>query len=61
MREVPPAELLRECPSPAFGGPLTNSGLVGYVDDLRAALRACNDDKTALRDWAGQADLEAKR
>ena len=49
---LPPEELLQECPFPATGGLSTNEDIVPYVRALRGALRGCNADKEALREWA---------
>lgn len=48
---LPPAELLAECQEPP-AQVSTNGLLARYALDLRAALRGCNDDKAALREWA---------
>ena len=52
QRDLPPAGLLQDCaePSPTFVQ--TNGTLVAYVGELRSALRNCNNDKSALREWA---------
>lgn len=50
-RDLPPAELLADCPEPP-GGVKTNGEVAKYVRDLKTALRGCNADKKALRDWA---------
>lgn len=52
LRELPPAELLRDCPDPGFTGSATNGGVILYIDSLRATLRSCAEDKKALREWA---------
>lgn len=49
--QLPPAELLADCQEPAAR--LSTNGLLArYALDLRTALRGCNDDKAALREWA---------
>jgi hypothetical protein len=48
---LPPASLLADCPAPA-PTVSTNGELVDYILALRGALRLCNDDKAALREWA---------
>lgn len=54
-RILPPAELLQPCEEPQHA--LSTTGdLVPYALDLREALRACNQDKRLLREWAGEAD-----
>lgn len=50
---LPPASLLAECPAPR-AALSTNGALVDYILALRNALRLCNDDKAALREWANQ-------
>ena len=48
---LPPASLLADCPAPtATVG--TNGELADYILTLRNALRLCNNDKSALREWA---------
>lgn len=51
VRELPPVELLRNCPAPDVkvetNGELAST-LRGYID----ALAQCNIDKEALREWA---------
>lgn len=49
----PPAELLAPCAEPAATRG-TNGTLAQYALNLRSALRACNDDKAALRMWASE-------
>jgi hypothetical protein len=49
--QLPPAELLADCQEPA-ARVTTNGLLARYALDLRTALRSCNDDKAALREWA---------
>lgn len=51
LQSGPPASLLEPCYEPA-GAPQTNGELLGYALALRDALRGCNDDKAALREWA---------
>lgn len=51
-RSLPPAELLAACEEPSQRLETTGD-LVPYVLDLREALRACNRDKSLLREWAG--------
>jgi hypothetical protein len=52
-REVPPAQLMQDCPAPS---PIvtTNGELASYILSLKQVLRLCNDDKAALREWAAQ-------
>lgn len=49
----PPAALLAPCAEPAVDA-TTNGGLVKSLLAMREALRLCNDDKTALREWAAE-------
>ena len=51
VRELPPPELLRECPAPAVDL-RTNGGLALGLLSYHDALKRCNIDKKALRDWA---------
>lgn len=51
-RALPPAHLLEDCTSPFPVHPRTNGELAKHLGDWRAALRACNTDKAALRAWA---------
>lgn len=51
QRLLPPVELLQDCPEPPFTA-TTNGLLAEYALQLRDALRGCNRDKAALRDWA---------
>lgn len=55
VRSLPPAELLQPCEEPA-GALSTTGDLIPYVLDLREALRACNRDKSLLREWAGEGE-----
>lgn len=50
-RILPPVELLQDCAEPP-GAFQTNGALAGYLIELRDALRGCNADKRALREWA---------
>jgi hypothetical protein len=47
----PPWALLEDCPEPP-AQIATNGDLVRHARQLRNALRGCNDDKRALREWA---------
>ncbi len=49
----PPAALLAPCTDPDIDV-TTNGALVRSLLAYRRALRLCNDDKSALREWAGQ-------
>lgn len=49
---MPPEYLLQDCAEPTANDVTTNGLLLGYVGELRAVLRKCNDDKAALREWA---------
>ncbi len=51
IRELPPAALLEDCPVPV-ADLATNGALVDHILSLRYALRECNNDKAALREWA---------
>lgn len=50
-RMTPPVELLQDCPEPE-ATVKTNRQLADYATRLRDALRGCNRDKAALREWA---------
>jgi hypothetical protein len=45
----PPGYLLEDCPEPTVSYK-TNGDLARAINDLRGALRLCNDDKAALRE-----------
>lgn len=49
---MPPAVLMQSVPEPKLRGK-TNADLLAWALDLRAALRLANEDKKALREWAG--------
>lgn len=51
VRELPPPELLRDCPAPLVDI-TTNGGLALGLLSYHDALARCNIDKKALRDWA---------
>lgn len=51
IRVTPPATLLADCREPAWEG-ATLGQLPDYIQDLQAALVACNIDKQKLREWA---------
>lgn len=51
VKITPPPELLQDCQEPEQAIK-TNGELVGYALSLRDALRGCNRDKQALREWA---------
>ena len=53
QRDLPPLALLEPCEEPV-AVLSTNQALVEYTLALRTALRLCNNDKEALRDWASQ-------
>lgn len=48
---TPPAALLEDCPIPAVQTK-TNGDLADGVIALRQAIKTCNNDKEALREWA---------
>ena len=48
---TPPSALLADCPEPAFTAG-TNSELAQAYIGMRQALRLCNVDQHALREWA---------
>jgi hypothetical protein len=50
---LPPVELIQDCPMPAKTV-ATNRQLAEYTQALYWALRGCNDDKAALREWSEQ-------
>lgn len=47
---APPAHLLLDCPEPEIRAS-TNGELARSLQRYRWALRSCNDDKAALREW----------
>ena len=47
---APPADLVQDCAEPA-GSVGTNQEVSVYLLDLRDALRGCNAQLGALRDW----------
>lgn len=51
QRLLPPVELLQDCPEPPVQVG-TNGQLAQAIQALRDALRGCNRDKAALREWA---------
>jgi hypothetical protein len=51
VKELPPVDLLAECPSPIVGYS-TNADLAKAIIAYRDALALCNIDKSSLRDWA---------
>lgn len=52
QKQYPEAKYLRDCGDPAFNGEqAVYSELVPYIKTLQSALRQCNNDKKALRDW----------
>lgn len=53
IRELPPPELLRDCPSPVVTY-RTNGELAEAIIAWRNALAKCNIDKATLREWAGE-------
>ncbi|WP_442854923.1 Rz1-like lysis system protein LysC [Burkholderia sp. BDU5] len=52
-RDLPAASLLADCAEPDPPSSRTLGGLVQSVHDYQTALDRCNDDKAALRAWAG--------
>jgi len=55
IRILPPAELIQDCPVPQVKL-RTNGDMANHIVDLRSALKSCNNDKAALRDWAKESD-----
>lgn len=53
IKAVPPEYLLQDCEVPAIRFN-TNGDLVDAIVAFRGALRVCNNDKEALREWAKQ-------
>jgi len=51
VKLTPPPSLMAPCIGPAWR-PITNGELARYALELRSVLAACDDDKTALREWA---------
>ncbi len=47
---LPPAAMIQPVPEPAYTG-TTNEDHLNYTLDLRAALRECNAQFEALRQW----------
>lgn len=53
-RQYPEKKYLRDCGSPALNKEkAVFSDLVPYIKTLQSALDLCNNDKEALRSWAG--------
>lgn len=50
VRVTPPSELLADCPAPV-GNAKTNEDVADWLLAYKGALRTCNVDKQALRDW----------
>lgn len=48
---APPTDLMAPCPAPA-GSAATNGQLAEWLAAYREALKQCDADKTALREWA---------
>lgn len=51
---VPDSRYLQDCQGPTFpaaGSVVTNGELWSYTQGLKNALRGCNDDKAALREF----------
>lgn len=57
VKMLPPVELVQPCPEPS-GSPTTNGAMAVYLLDLRDALRGCNRQIDALREWADYKDNE---
>jgi hypothetical protein len=51
VKEYPPEYLTQDCPAPASIAK-KNGELVKDIAALRGAIRTCNVDKAALREWA---------
>lgn len=51
VRELPPPELLRDCPVPEVDI-TTNGGIALGLLSYHDALKRCNIDKEALRQWS---------
>lgn len=49
--QAPPEHLMQDCPIPAVQAE-KNGDLPKTILAFKAALRSCNDDKAALREWA---------
>lgn len=52
VRNLPPPELLAECPVPARPSDRTNAALAGWLRAYDESLASCNADKATLREWA---------
>ena len=50
---LPPVDLMQDCPAPVIDK-TTNGGLARGVQALKGALKDCNLDKKALREWAAK-------
>ena len=55
IRMLPPVELIQDCSVPQMQV-RTNGDMAVHIVDLRSALKSCNNDKAALRDWAKESD-----
>ena len=53
-KQYPDKKYLRHCDAPVFDQKgAVYSDLFPYINSLRQALELCNNDKAALREWAG--------
>lgn len=55
VREVPSPELVADCPEP-IPRLETNADLAWTIIEYRKALRLCNIDKKALREWSANGE-----
>jgi hypothetical protein len=53
VKEYPPEYLTQDCPIPVSQA-RKNGELVKDIADLRTAIRTCNVDKAALREWSAK-------
>jgi len=51
IKLTPPATLLAPCAAPTLQGD-TYRAIIGHALDLKRALKHCDADKAALRQWA---------
>lgn len=58
VKQLPPAALLEDCFVPILVGQ-SNGSLLDWALAAESALYACNEDKTALREWS-VGDLDAQ-
>lgn len=52
VRNLPPAELLADCPVPVKPSDRSNAALAQWLRAYDSSLESCNADKASLREWA---------